>query len=159
MRPMLAALTQRMRMEVLMNGLSRVYTELRIYYLLLYNVNVRVRSLLYRKRRSCRASSLNMLAQRGLARARSSPLWRRSTKARRSPDVASPWEREQGRLPRIAACGVTVEVALRHTCHAGGGSRGVDEKLDRRVGLRARLVSTALHRRRPFGEVLGWRAG
>lgn len=68
-------------------------------------------------------------------------------------------EREQGRLPRIAACGVTVEVALRHTCHAGGGSRGVDEKLDRRVGLRARLVSTALHRRRPFGEVLGWRAG
>ena len=63
-------------MEVLMDGLSRVCTVLRICYLLLYNVNIRVRTLYRKGDRVCRASSSNMLAQRGLARARSSPLWR-----------------------------------------------------------------------------------
>ena len=43
------------------------------------------------------------------------------------PQTSPRREREQGRLPRNAARGVTVEVALRHYCHAGGGSRGVDD--------------------------------
>ena len=90
------------------------------------------------------SSSVNMLAQQVRAWVSARPL---------QPSVASQYkttaiprrrlavrEKEQGRLPRIAACGVTVEVALRLYCHAGGGSRGVDEKLDRRVGLRARVL-------------------
>lgn len=89
------------------------------------------------------SSSVNMLAQQVRAWVSARPL---------QPSVASQYkttaiprrrlavrEKEQGRLPRIAACGVTVEVALRLYCHAGGGSRGVDEKLDRRVGLCARV--------------------
>lgn len=159
-RTALAALTHRLRMKVLMGKLSRRYTATRIYCFDLYNVNISMA--ISKKEMQLAASSLSMLAQQVRACVSARPLqpsvWRRSTKPRRSPDVASSWEREQGCLPRIAACGVTVEVALRHTCHAGGGSRGVDEELDRRSWPACACCVPTLHRRRPFGEVLGWRA-